>query len=100
MILNLLLIITDFSVCYITLQKNKSNNNLPNLIFKGYRRNTPSLRHQPTIGTKQIDTNSFVPYGRYSIVGCGKSCEYHCRCKFDQPCRCHNQDKLCPCVKV
>ncbi|CAF3065947.1 unnamed protein product [Rotaria socialis] len=66
----------------------------------GYRRNTPSLRHQPTIGTKKIDTYNYTRLGRYSIIGCGKTYTFHCRCKFDQPCRCHNQDKLCPCVKA
>ncbi|CAF4004914.1 unnamed protein product [Rotaria magnacalcarata] len=66
----------------------------------GYRRNTPSLRHQPTIGTKKINTYNYTPLGRYSIIGCGKTYTFHCRCKFDQPCRCYNQDKLCPCVKA
>ncbi|CAF2910234.1 unnamed protein product [Rotaria sp. Silwood2] len=66
----------------------------------GYRRNTPSLRRQPTIGTTKIDACGYIPVGRYSVIGCGKSYAFHCRCKFDQPCRCHNQEKLCPCVKV
>jgi hypothetical protein len=39
---------------------------------KGYRRNTPSLRRQPTIGTKTVDTKGIIPLGRFSIVGCGK----------------------------
>jgi hypothetical protein len=68
---------------------------------KGYRRNTPSLRKQPAIGTQTLDNNKgTVPLGRFSVVGCGKSYDYHCQCKFDQPCRCHNQDELCPCVKA
>ncbi|CAF3713633.1 unnamed protein product [Rotaria sordida] len=66
----------------------------------GYRRNTPSLRRQPTIGTTKLDANGYIPVGRYSVIGCGKSYAFHCQCKFDQPCRCHNQAKLCPCVKV
>lgn len=66
----------------------------------GYRRNTPSLRRQPTIGTQSIDKATIIPFGRYSVIGCGKPYAFHCCCKFDQPCRCHNQDKLCPCVKA
>lgn len=66
----------------------------------GYRRNTPSLRQQPTIGTRKLDANGYVPLGRYSSIGCGSSYSFHCPCKFDQPCRCHNQNKLCPCVKA
>ncbi|CAF1179791.1 unnamed protein product [Rotaria sordida] len=67
----------------------------------GYRRNTPSLRRQPTIGTTTLsNTQNIVPFGRYSFIGCGKPYAFNCRCKFDRPCRCHNQDKLCPCVKA
>ena len=66
----------------------------------GYRRNIPSLRRQPTIGIGTIGTESIVPFGRFSVVGCGKPYAFHCRCKFDQPCRCHNQNKLCRCVKT
>ncbi len=84
--------------------KKKENNKLPNFAYlnikKGYRRNTPSLRHHPTIGTKKLDANGYIPVGRYSVIGCGSAYSFHCECKFDETCRCHNQDKLCPCVKV
>lgn len=70
------------------------------LLKTGYRRNTPSLRRQPTIGTTTVENEGIVPFGRFSTIGCGKSYAFHCRCKFDRPCRCHNQDKLCPCVKA
>ncbi|CAF0852916.1 unnamed protein product [Adineta steineri] len=64
----------------------------------GYRRNTPSLRRQPTIGTKTIDIKGIVPYGRFSVVCCGQPYAYNCQCKFDQPCRCHNQEQFCRCI--
>jgi hypothetical protein len=77
--------------------KKKQRNNFQN---KGYRRNNPSLRRQPTIGTTTIGQQRIVPFGRFSMIGCGKPYAFHCRCKFDQPCRCHNQNKLCPCIKA
>jgi hypothetical protein len=67
---------------------------------KGYRRNNPSLRRQPSIGLTTIGIQEIIPFGRFSAIGCGKPYALHCRCKFDQPCRCHNQNKLCPCVKA
>ncbi|CAF2035820.1 unnamed protein product [Rotaria magnacalcarata] len=66
----------------------------------GYRRNTPSLRRQPAIGTTTIEQRGIVPFGRFSVIGCGKSYSFNCQCKFDRPCRCHNQNKLCSCVKA
>jgi hypothetical protein len=69
-------------------------------MIKGYRRNTPSLRQQATIGLKKLNANGYIPNGRYSVIGCGKSYSLHCQCKLDQACRCHNQDKLCPCIKA
>lgn len=67
---------------------------------KGYRRNTPSLRNQPGIGSKRINTADYIPLGRFSTVGCGHPYPYHCRCKLDRPCRCHNQNQLCACIKA
>ncbi|UJR30275.1 hypothetical protein I4U23_017813 [Adineta vaga] len=66
----------------------------------GYRRNTPSLRRQPTIGTRTVDGRGIVPHGRCSVVGCGQPYAFHCRCNFDQSCRCHNQKGLCRCIHV
>ncbi|CAF0791743.1 unnamed protein product [Adineta steineri] len=59
----------------------------------GYRRNTPSLRHRPTMGTK-LDANNILS------IGHDKRNIFHCQCKYNQLCRCHNQDKLCPCIKI
>jgi hypothetical protein len=70
------------------------------LLQIGYRRNTPSHRRQPTIGTTTIGNRGIVPFGRFSMIGCGKPYAFHCQCKIDQPCRCNNQDKLCACVKT
>lgn len=89
----------DFSVRFYDKKKNFLLTNKHKFTI-GYRRNNPSLRRQPTIGTKQMDIDNIVPFGRFSVIGCGKPYAFHCRCKFDQPCRCHNQNKLCPCVKA
>lgn len=66
----------------------------------GYRRNNPSLRRQPTIGVTTLNRNEIDSFGQRSKVGCGRSYAFHCQCKLSDPCRCHNQDKLCSCVKA
>ncbi|CAF1045791.1 unnamed protein product [Adineta ricciae] len=66
----------------------------------GYRRNTPSLRQQPTIGTRTVSGRGIVPHGRCSMVGCGQPYAYHCKCSFDRACRCNNQKQACECIHV
>ncbi|CAF0840134.1 unnamed protein product [Rotaria sp. Silwood1] len=42
----------------------------------GFRRNTPSLRRQPNIGTIKLDANGYIPIGRYSVVGCDLALDF------------------------